>query len=531
MEVKSSHLSYKSTGYFSKIVIDYLDRDEKLKPFYQHNNSREGIQSAIEFRQKFNTNRKILVKQLQKQYEGLPLNELQQQNLTSLLDENTFTITTAHQPNIFTGPLYFIYKIMHSIKLANQLKIDLPAYNFVPFYYMGSEDADLEEIGTLTVGGEKLVWQTNQTGAVGRMKVDESLLKLIDRIHGQIGVNEFGVELTQIFKVVYTLGKTIQQASLELVNILFQQFGLLILIPDNSFLKEEFNQIINKEIEFNFSTKLLQRTINQLSKHYKVQTAGREINLFYLYENHRERIEQEGELFVVKKLNKSFQLIEIQEEIKKFPERFSANVILRGVFQETILPNIVFIGGGGELAYWLELKEIFKSANVPYPVLVLRNSFLLISKKQQQVIVNHGIELSELFLKEFELIQKKVLAASSNQLNISDEIDQISRLYTQIEHLATLVDGSLANHIQALKTKALNKLAGVEKKMIRSEKRNFSLLSSQIHQLKQALFPNESLQERVENFSLYYSKYGNDWLNTIYQSSLALEQQFTVVYE
>ena len=67
--------------------------------------------------------------------------------------------------------------------------------------------------------------------------------------------------------------------------------------------------------------------------------------------------------------------------------------------------------------------------------------------------------------------------------------------------------------------------------MIRSEKRNFSLLSSQIHQLKQALFPNESLQERVENFSLFYSKHGKDWLNTIYQSSLALEQQFTVVYE
>jgi uncharacterized protein YllA (UPF0747 family) len=116
-------------------------------------------------------------------------------------------------------------------------------------------------------------------------------------------------------------------------------------------------------------------------------------------------------------------------------------------------------------------------------------------------------------------------------LNISDEIDQISRLYTQIEHLATLVDGSLTNHIQALKTKALHKLAGVEKKMIRAEKRNFSLLNTQIHQLKLSLFPNESLQERVENFSLFYSKHGKNWLNTIYQASLALEQQFTVVFE
>ncbi len=529
MEVNCSHISYKETGFFSKIVTDFLAQAPQLQPFYEHEVSLKGILQSIEARKKFNTNRKVLVEQLTKQYEGLPLTELQKQNIQSLLNENTFTVTTAHQPNIFTGPLYFIYKIIHAIKLANTLKEQLPEYNFVPFYYMGSEDADLEELGYINLEGEKLVWKTNQTGAVGRMKVDKKFIQLVDSIYGQIGVHEFGEELSSLFKLSYTEGKTIQQSTLELLNNLFQQFGLLILIPDNTVLKAEFTPIVLQEIETKYSNNIVQNTINQLNKQYKVQAAGRPINLFYLYENYRERIEQEGDLFVVKKLNKQFQLIELQEEIKNYPDRFSANVILRGVFQETILPNIAFICGGGELAYWLELKEVFKASNVPYPVLILRNSFLLIEDKYQKIISNHNIHLADLFKTEFDLLQQKVLEATSNQLSLTDEIDQINRVYIQIEHLSALVDASLKDHVEALKTKSLKKLTALEKKIHRAEKRKFTDLAAQIQKLKQGLFPNNSLQERVENFALYYAKHGKNWFQQIYDASLTIEQEFTVV--
>lgn len=530
MEVNCSHISYHKTGFFSKIVTDYLAQAPELQPFYEHEVSIKGIEQSIEARKKFNTNRTILVDQLNQQYAGLPLNELQQQNIQSLLNENTFTVTTAHQPNIFTGPLYFIYKIMHAIKLADVLKQQLPQYNFVPFYYMGSEDADLEELGYINLGGEKLVWETNQTGAVGRMKVDKKFLELIHRIYGQIGVFEHGKALVELFKQTYAEGKTIQQATLELLNILFQQFGLLILIPDNAILKAEFNKIISKEIETKYSNNIVQNTINQLSKNYKVQTAGRPINLFYLYENHRERIEQEGDLFVIKKINKQFELIELQQEIKNYPDRFSPNVILRGVFQETILPNIAFIGGGGELAYWLELKEVFKASNAPYPVLVLRNSFLFIEEKFSTKIQNTSLKLEDLFKPEFDLIKQKVEENSHNQLSLEDELDQIKRVYLQIEHLSGLVDATLTDHVKALKKQAISKLEQLEKKIQRAEKRKFAELNTEIQKIKRSLFPNNSLQERVENFSIYYAKYGKDWLQHIYNSSFSLEQEFTIIH-
>jgi uncharacterized protein YllA (UPF0747 family) len=243
-----THIPYEQTGFFSRIVIEYINQDDKLKPFYEHPVSLQGIKASIKARKAFPTNRQLLVTELEKQYAGLPLSEKQQQNLQSLLSENTFTITTAHQPNIFTGPLYFIYKIIHAIKMADDLKAQLPDHDFVPVYYMGSEDADLNELGFINLDGQKLVWETNQTGAVGRMKVDKNLLKLIDAIHGQVAVNPFGSELTDLFRKCYREGTTIQQATLELVNQLFTDFGLLVLIPDNAELKRSFIPIITERI-------------------------------------------------------------------------------------------------------------------------------------------------------------------------------------------------------------------------------------------------------------------------------------------
>ena len=237
-------VAYEQTNFFSKLVIDYINQSDNLTPFYAHQPSIEGIKESIKARNKFNTPRQLLVEVLNEQYAGLPVSEKLRTNLELLLEQNTFTITTAHQPNIFTGPLYFIYKILHTAKLANELSKQLPDYKFVPVYYMGSEDADLDELGQINIGGQKLVWQTKQTGAVGRMKVDKDFLKLINAIEGQIGVLPEGLSLTNLFRQVYLEGKMIQQATLELVNILFADYGIVVLIPDNAKLKTAYELVV-----------------------------------------------------------------------------------------------------------------------------------------------------------------------------------------------------------------------------------------------------------------------------------------------
>ena len=299
METNCTYLHYSQTNSFSKIAIDYINANPLLQPFYKHPVNAEGILAAIKERQKFPQQREMLVDELLKQYEGAAQFSKVKENTLLLLQQNTFTITTAHQPNIFTGPLYFIYKILHVIKIADELNKQLTDYNFVPAYYMGSEDADLEELGTITIDGIEYNWQTKQTGAVGRMKVDKPLLSLIDKMQGQLGVLPFGNEIIQLFKKVYTIGKTIQQATLELVNDLFGEYGLIVIIADSAKLKKLFQPVIEKELKERFSNKAVTATIAELEKYYKPQAEGRELNLFYLIEDKRERIEVSGLKFQV----------------------------------------------------------------------------------------------------------------------------------------------------------------------------------------------------------------------------------------
>lgn len=511
------------------MVIDYLEQDEKLRPFYTHPVSLEGIKASIAARKQTHNHRQLLVDQLRKQYEGVALTPLQQENLTKLLHDNTFTITTAHQPNIFTGHLYFIYKILHTVKLADRLAEQLPDSQFVPFFYMGSEDADLEELGHINLNGEKLEWQTKQTGAVGRMLVDQELIKLIYRLAGELEVLEYGKELIEIFKTSYAIGTTIQQATFRLVNELFAEFGVLILIPDNANLKRPFNHIVKRELTEQFSHPLVEETGRQLGEHYKVQASGREVNLFYLIDDKRERIEKNSDGFQVSTLGLQWTMEEMLNELEEHPERFSANVILRGVFQEMILPNIAFIGGGGEIAYWLELKQVFEACAVPFPVLVVRNSFLLLNPWHIEQLRKLIFSIDEFFKPQLNLVNQLVKRESTFRLSLNEERDQMELVYNHLQQLTDAIDVTLSDYVSALKTKAAKTLDTLEKKILRAEKRKFEAQQRQIEKLKFQLFPNDSLQERVDNFAPYYAKHGKEWLKTVYNHSLGLEQEFGII--
>ncbi|MBI1780285.1 MAG: bacillithiol biosynthesis cysteine-adding enzyme BshC [Sphingobacteriales bacterium] len=529
MNFTALRLSYAQTGFFSTLVAGYISGDEKLTPFLKHPVSMDGIRQSIESRKQFNTNRQLLVAALQQQYNNIPVTDAVKENIHKLSSPNTFTICTAHQPNIFTGPLYFLYKILHAAKLADTLKKELPQYDFVPVYYMGSEDADLDELNNITIQGNKLVWQTKQTGAVGRMKVDDELLKLIHAINGQIAVLPNGKELEQLFTECYRKGTAIQQATFELVNKLLGEFGVIVLIPDNTDLKKAFIPVVKKELFEGFSHSLVEATADELEKHYKVQASGRDINLFYLIDDKRERIEKNSGQYTISSLQLSFTEDEILKELEEHPERFSANVILRGVFQETILPNIAFIGGGGEVAYWLELKKVFEAVNVPYPMLVLRNSFLLMNEEQKRKTEKLELSIADLFKTELELISQLVKKRTANDLSLNNEVASLQKIYNQLKQKAEPVDKTLLPHIESLLTKAQKRVEELEKKILSSEKRKYEAEQRQIQSLKQTLFPNNSLQERVENIAYFYGVYGKQLLNVLYENSLSLEQEFVVL--
>lgn len=539
MNFNATRLPYRQTRAFSKIALDYIDQAAALKPFFTHPPTLQGIQKAIEARKQFATDRKGLVQELRKQYEGVETSDKVKKNIEALLSADTFTITSAHQNNIFTGPLYFIYKIVHAIKLAEHLKASLPKQNFVPVFYIGTEDADLDELNHIYLGGEKLVWETEQTGAVGRMKIDKALLILIESMESQLSVLPNGNEIITLLKKYYKEGITVQNATFQFVNNLFADYGLIVLLPDNAALKKQMTAIFEDDLLHQTASGIVEKTAERLQgAGYKVQANPREINLFYLKEDKRERIVKQGTRYLPtgqagKAQGASLDLseAELKDELRNHPERFSPNVILRGLYQEMILPNIAFIGGAGETAYWLQLKDLFNHYKILFPVLVLRNSFLIVEEKWQERISHLGFTAEDFFLPEQELMNSLVAKESKNETKLNGSLTELEQLYESFKKQAAAVDKTLEKHVSALKQQTVYRLQELEKKMLRAEKRKFTDQQRQIHSIKEHLFPGNGLQERRENLSYYYAKWGREFIQQLCQHSLGLEQEFVIYLE
>lgn len=532
MQVKATRIPYRQTGAFSGLVLDYIDQLPEIRSFQAHMPGMKSIEAAIKNRNGFTTNREQLVIALQQQYTGLETAEAVKANIERLRHPECYTITTAHQNNIFTGPLYFIYKILHVINIARKCAAAYPDKMFVPVYYMGSEDADLDELNHITVNGEKLRWETVQQGAVGRMKTDKSVTALINRMEGMLAVLPHGAEIIALFRKHYTEGKKIQDATFHFVDALFSRFGLVVLIPDNSLLKQLMIPVFRDELLQSRSASLVKSTNEQLAAAgYKVQASGRDINLFYLKDDLRNRIERTPDGFRVVDTDIRFSEAAILQELEQYPERFSPNVILRGVFQETILPDIAFVGGGGETAYWLQLKALFDYYQVPYPMLVLRNSFMLLEQKWKLISQAMDFQPADLFLSERHLLERIIEKKTPGKTSVQAGLDELHGLYARLKEQAGAVDSTLKTHVEALETNAKNRLAALGKKMLRAEKRKYITEQQRIAKLKAVLFPGDGLQERTENISYFYAKWGSGFLDQLLEHSLCFEQEFVILEE
>ncbi len=525
-----SEVSYNETGYFSKLVTDFLAGNENLDEFYSYTPDVNGIEEAINERSAHYTNREQLVQALTAQYHGQPTTALVIDNIQSLLNKDTYTVTTAHQPNLMTGYLYFVYKILHVIKLAGELNDKYPNKHFVPVYYMGSEDNDIDELGVFRYINESFEWGGDgQKGAVGRMST-AGLKPILDNLFAIMGPpGSYYSELRDLITEAYMGHNTIGAATHYLVDKLFGKYGLVIIDPDNATLKSGFIPVIIDELLHSNSFAIVSEQTKLLEKNYKTQAFPRPINLFYLSNQIRERIERIGDRWVVLNTEIAFTESEIREEVETHPERFSPNVILRGLFQSTILPDVAFIGGGAEVAYWFQLRSLFAHYKVFYPVVMLRQSVLWIDPQQARLRQQLGLQMNEIFKKENDLIKSHITTHSQDDWHTTKESDDISVLIDALRTKAIAVDPTLLASANAVLHRIQKQLLVLEGKMYRAEKKKMNIQVERISKLKAAIFPSNSLQERTCNFLEYYLLYGSDFFDIVKEGIRPLNNKFLIV--
>jgi len=527
-------ISYRKTGRFSNLILDYLNEDKRLESFYSLFPTPENLykQARLKLDNYAIDTRNVLCDVIAEQYEDISISVEVENNLKALKSNHTVTITTGHQLCLMTGPLFFIYKIVSAIKMCHHLSEKYPDIHFVPVYWMATEDHDFEEIRSFVFQDKKIQWDDQAGGAVGRMTLAH-LQSTLDLFERDLGENTRSKNLKKIIQDSYRSATYLADATRIFVNALFSSYGLIIIDGDNSRLKQLFTPYLKTELTLGPCQRNVRIQNELLQKKYdnsfKPQVTPRDINLFYLDAKGRYRIEKKEGYYVLDGHPKTFTKDSVLEELNNYPERFSPNVLLRPLYQEVVLPNICYIGGGGELSYWFQLKLFFDDQKVLFPALALRNSALLMNAKISKKALDLNLKGEELFLKKSELINRKVKEISDISLDLSFLKKRLEEQFDYLDALVQKTEASFAGAVAAQKAKQFKGITHLEKRLLKAQKRKLNDHVNRIETLYESLFPNNTLQERQLNFTDFYMETGADFIPLLIKSFEPFQYRFNLI--
>ncbi|HRO07843.1 MAG TPA: bacillithiol biosynthesis cysteine-adding enzyme BshC [Saprospiraceae bacterium] len=511
--------------------VFYQENYSKLKDFIQFEPTLKGLETAISQRKSFPVNRELLFQVLKEQYEGLDSSGTQLSNIEKIKLENTFTIVTAHQPTVMGGPGYYFYKIYSAINLCTMLNRLFPDYNFIPVFINGSEDHDFDEIKSVHMFGKSVTWETDQMGPVGRFSI-EGLERVIAQVSDILGDSAKAKNISDIFKTSLSVSADYNDFVRRWVNMFFRESGLIVLNMDNLQLKKAFIPVMEKELTEQVSQSIVIDVQNELSRkfNFSPQAYVRDINLFYVEGQSRERIYTEHELYRINNTDKHYSKDEIVEILHTHPERFSPNVVMRPLYEEFTLPNLAYIGGGGEIAYWLERKKQFNAFNIFFPVLLRRNSVLFVPNYIQKMIDKLSFGEDDIWKDEQQLIHIYLKNSTEEEYDLKIEAKQITKIFTEIAEKAKAIDPTLEYSVLAEAQKTIKTIDNIEARLKRNLKQKEDVQINQIKNLKNKLFPNNNLQERVESFLPFYLNEDYDMDMILKDNLNPLDKSFLVFY-
>jgi bacillithiol synthase len=452
----------------------------------------DAMVNAAEHRHFSKDKRQRLVDSWRLQYEP---NSPRQDLIDRLLSQNTCTITTGHQLTLATGPAYTIYKITSTVALAEKWNKQGHQQYLIPVFWLASEDHDFDEINHVYTKETTLQWNREAGGPVGRMS-----------IHGASEILEPWIQLltqrnhptdAEIIKTAWQT-TTLSQAVRILVDAFFVDHEVLILDADQRELKSMFTPIMEDEIMHSAAYDAMASSIQWLKNNgFPLQVNGREINIFYQSDDFRKRIVKRDDGFATVNGPEIWTDESLRNELQNKPEYFSPNVIMRPLYQEFILPNVAYIGGPGELSYWLQLKPVFERFQVPMPLVLLRDSALVLSKGATKKWSKWGGSPDMIFMGSDALKRHLVQAKAPD---LTNDFLVLADAFKNIQNKMATLEPALAVAADMERKKTMDGLLSLEKKMYKTVKQKDEVLLQQIDTFYDEINPTGVPQERYLNF-------------------------------
>jgi bacillithiol biosynthesis cysteine-adding enzyme BshC len=508
-------IPHEETQQLSQLMRDYLSGHAALSAFYKYTPDLKGLNQAITEMQWPLELRRTLTSAMQAQAARTNnTSELTLENIAALAEPSTYTITTGHQLCVFSGPVFFIYKIASVIHACKQLQVLHPDKKFIPVFWMASEDHDLPEANHFFTNEKRYRWNTQQTGALGRMST-EGLSELADELSNDWQATSYDEWLKALFKAAYEQHAQLADATRYLVNALFGKEGVVVFDGDDATLKQLLVTVMEKDLFEQVPFQSVEATVAELEKAgYPAQVKPRPSNFFLLRANQRVRIDKVADGFVLQDGLENFSAEQMRDLIHDHPEQLSPNVVLRPIYQQLVLPNIAYVGGPGELAYWLEFKNMFEQLRVHFPVLVPRAFMTVVPERVEARMNKMQLRLADGFKKPSDLLVRLQKAAGT-QISLAEDETDSARLFERLKEIATRTDATLVPHIEARAVHFNKTLKSIENKLNKAIRRKMETEQNWLQQMHACYLPGETPQERQLNFSVFVREYGPKWLNTI----------------
>ena len=519
------------TKLFTKLICDFSHSNPNLNSLLCDFPSLNSVKQSI--RTVNNKCRVDLVSVLKEQYNATSFNDCTtkhvDENIIKILEHNSYTITTGHQLNIFASPLFLIYKIITVLAYARYLNHHIKNHHCIPCFWMASEDHDFEEINKVKIYNKNFHWdRTDPNRAVGTLP-SKSILPILDDIKTILFNTSFGKQLYQLYDNSFNNNVLYSDAMRSLLTCFFHDFGLVIIDGNHKKLKRMFIYDFELEIRKSIVFKSVTKTNKLIRKQYKPHINALISNIFYLSSSIRDKIQYDGKHYFSHVHQKKWLQKELIEEIREFPENFSPNVFLRTLYQQRIMPNVLYIGGPSEISYWLQLKDVFNQMNIQFPILQLRSFFLILSNKQANFLNKYQLSIDDVFLSTDDKIKKILLKLDKvKSENFNQELDVF---LSAVREKINCIDGFNLSAFGAFEKKIKREVKKIDDKILRTHKLNNKHILEAVHNLDMQLFPNHNPQEKINSFIPFFMKYGHSFFQLLIQESSVFDNKYIILTE
>lgn len=514
----------------TRLFSDFLYGFQKVEKFYSGDFRKDKnylrIFKSIKERE---YQREKLASILEKQNQRFGGRKEVLEKVSCLKEEDSVIVFTGQQTGLFGGPLYTIHKAVTIIKLARALSYRF-SRNFVPVFWLDSEDHDFEEVRSARiVDNENKVRDIKYSPArapfgkpVYRLTFEEGINLSIEELNASLYPTDFKEQVLKKLRECYAEGESFSDSFARWLTELLGRYGLVIVDPSDRQLKNLLKDFFLKEIEYpGKSVKLVKETgekLEALGFHQQVIKAENTLNLFLETEDRRCSLKWEGDLIEVEGRDKKLTTEELRQIIESEPERLSPNVLLLPLMRSYLFPTAVYVGGPGEIGYYAQLKPVFEFFKIPMPLVYPRASLSLLEDKIKQVLQKYSLDFTDLFQQPESLINSVLKEKYPNPLDelVEDKRGKVKEVLDGLEVELLSSEPALKPNLENARKKIDYELKRLGEKLFQAHRQKNQTLKEQIYKARNNLFPEGKLQERVLNLLPFLIKYGFEFVDLLY---------------